>query len=66
MHFLEHHQFLTVNSSVEFCFLLQVLIEFFCVDGVGIPLDKMMTDTVKVRNILSIAFTLEFHVTSYI
>ncbi|CAB4012711.1 BAI1-associated 3-like isoform X2 [Paramuricea clavata] len=28
--------------------VLEVLIDFFCVDGIGIPLDKMMTDTVKV------------------
>ncbi|XP_028415898.1 BAI1-associated protein 3-like isoform X2 [Dendronephthya gigantea] len=28
--------------------VVEVLIDFFCVDGIGIPLDKMMTDAVKV------------------
>ena len=30
--------------------VVEVLIDFFCVDGIGLPQEKMMTDAVKVRN----------------
>ena len=35
--------------------VLEDLIEFFCVDGIGIPRDKMMTDEVNVRNTSSLS-----------